>query len=228
MGYLNNSSITLDAVLTKKGRELLARGQNEFKIAYFALADDEIDYSLWNTDHPLGSAYYGRAIENLPVTEAITDESQLMKYPLVTLPKNTVRIPVISVPQTSYTLRNGSQKITITPNTVNFEGGNSNFGYTAIISDSTVVQFTTVTPTPAQSNGQDLASPRPPAISDLESSQTVTVTGMSFTIQGKPSTLAAKQATITIIGNETGGRTTINVTVNRLTATNSAGANISA
>ena len=46
MGYLDNSSITVDAILTKKGRELLARGQNEFVITQFALADDEIDYGL--------------------------------------------------------------------------------------------------------------------------------------------------------------------------------------
>ena len=85
MGYLNNSEIVIDAVLTKKGRELLARGQNEFRIAYFALADDEIDYSLWNSDHPLGSAYYGRAIENLPITEAVTDETQVMNYPKIQL-----------------------------------------------------------------------------------------------------------------------------------------------
>ena len=58
MGYLNNNQITVDAILTRRGRELLARGRNEFQITHFALADDEIDYSLWNTDHPLGTAYY--------------------------------------------------------------------------------------------------------------------------------------------------------------------------
>ena len=46
MGFLNNTSVTVDAVLTKKGRELLARGQDEFKITKFALSDDEIDYRL--------------------------------------------------------------------------------------------------------------------------------------------------------------------------------------
>ena len=32
MGFLDNTSITVDAILTKKGRELLARGQDEFRI----------------------------------------------------------------------------------------------------------------------------------------------------------------------------------------------------
>ena len=101
MGYLNNSTITVDAILTKKGRELLARGRDEFKITQFALADDEVDYDLYNPDHPLGNAYYGAAIENMPIVEALADETQMLKYKLVTLPKGTARIPVVSVGQTT-------------------------------------------------------------------------------------------------------------------------------
>jgi len=54
MGYLDKSIITVDAILTKKGRELLARGDGSFKITQFALADDEIDYTLYNPSHPSG------------------------------------------------------------------------------------------------------------------------------------------------------------------------------
>ena len=94
MGYLNNSTITVDAILTKKGRELLARGQNDFKITQFAIADDEIDYDLWNPAHPLGTDYYGVIIENMPLIEASSDEANIMRYKLVSLPKLTARIPV--------------------------------------------------------------------------------------------------------------------------------------
>ena len=52
MGYLNNAVVTVDAILTTKGRELLARGDGSFKITQFALADDEIDYTLYNPQHP--------------------------------------------------------------------------------------------------------------------------------------------------------------------------------
>lgn len=225
MGYLNNSSIVIDAVLTKKGRELLARGQNEFRVVYFALADDEIDYSLWNSDHPLGTAYYGRAIENLPITEAVTDETQVMKYPLVTLPKNTVRIPIISVSPSSFTFKSNSDTLTITPTTVNFPQGNAALGYTAILSDSTVATIT-ATPSPAQASGQDPARSIPPPISDEEAAQTIVVSGSTFSVKGIFSTLKSKKATITIIGNETGGRATIEINVNRLTTTNAPGANI--
>lgn len=216
MGVLKNDTIRVDAVLTKKGRELLARGQNEFNITHFALGDDEVDYSLWNPSHPLGTEYYGSAIENLPLTEALTDENQALKYKLVTLPKKTVRIPKISVGQGSITLTDG-EEFTITPQTINLANGNATFGYTAVLSDSDVASFVKVNSTPAQNSGRDNSSSVPTVISDNEAAQSVSVTGMSFTIKGRASTIKDRSAVITIIGNETGGRKTINVTVSKLT-----------
>ena len=225
MGYLNNNQITVDAILTRRGRELLARGRNEFQITHFALADDEIDYSLWNTDHPLGTAYYGITLENMPLTEAVVDETQMMKYKLVTLPKRTVRIPIISVGQTAVTLTNG-EEITISPRTINFEGGNTTFGYTATLSDSDVASFVGVTRTPAQNNGQDTAASTPRTITDTEAAQSISVTGLSFTLKAKGSTLNQRKATLAIVGNETGGRVSISLTVNRITTGTTPGAGI--
>jgi len=101
MGYLNNNVVTVDAILTKKGRELLAKGGSAFNITQFALADDEIDYDLWNQSHPLGDAKMGIVIENLPITEAVPDETQSMKYKLITLPEGTKSIPYISTGATT-------------------------------------------------------------------------------------------------------------------------------
>ena len=146
MGYLNNNSITVDAILTKKGRELLARGRDEFRITQFALADDEIDYDLYNPDHPLGTAYYGAAIENMPVTEALPDETQMLKYKLVTLPKGTAQIPVVSVggiDATGVTVNFG-ESFTFDPQTINTQAGNTTFGYTAILSDSGAANITAI------------------------------------------------------------------------------------
>jgi hypothetical protein len=97
MGYLDNSIVTVDAILTKKGRELLARGDGSFRITQFALADDEIDYTLYNPQHPSGSVYYGEAIENMPLLEAFPDENQIMKYKLTTLPRGTSKLPVLDL-----------------------------------------------------------------------------------------------------------------------------------
>ena len=80
MAYLDNQYVTIDAVLTKKGRELLARNDGSFQITQFALADDEIDYTLYNPNHPSGSAFFGEAIEAMPLLEAFVDETQMMKY----------------------------------------------------------------------------------------------------------------------------------------------------
>ena len=103
MGFLNNTTVTVDAILTKKGRELLAQGTDEFNITKFALADDEVDYSLWDVTHPNGTDYYGKVIENMPLLEAIPDENHVMRYKLISLPKNTIKMPVIAVTPGSVT-----------------------------------------------------------------------------------------------------------------------------
>ena len=216
MGYLNNSSITVDAILTKKGRELLARGRDEFKITHFALADDEVDYDLYNTEHPLGTAYYGAAIENMPIVEALADETQMLKYKLVTLPKGSARIPVVRVSNTSFNLESGESTI-IRPNTVNFQGGNRQFGYTAILSDSDVAKIR------ATKAVRGTASV-PQFIGDAEAAQSVTVSGFEFEVIAKEQLLADKTATILIIGNETGGRVSVTVTAKRLQVATTAAA----
>lgn len=219
MGYLDNSSITVDAILTKKGRELLAKGRDQFKITQFALSDDEIDYNLWNPAHPLGSSYYGIIIENMPLVEALPDETQVMKYKLVTLPRRTARIPVISVGQTSITLVAPGSTATITPNTDNFDRGNSTYGYTAIIADSDVAALSVTRPT-----ARTTAQPTLPSFYG-DVNQSVSATGFEFRLTAKQQLVSDKSTTITIIGNETGGRVVINLTVRKTTLASAIGVN---
>ena len=142
MGFLNNTSVTVDAVLTKKGRELLARGQDEFKITKFALSDDEIDYRLWDTAHPNGSNYYGSVIENMPLLEAFVDENQVMRFKLVSLPKNTAKLPILEVPSPSLSFNGPGIAQTLTPNTRN--GSDAEAGYSFILHDATIANLTPV------------------------------------------------------------------------------------
>lgn len=96
MGYLNKATITVDAILTNRGRELLAQGgAGNFRITKFALADDEVDYTLYNPPGNAGSDFYGYLIENMPTLEATPDESQIMRYKLVTLEDDVIEIPYI-------------------------------------------------------------------------------------------------------------------------------------
>jgi hypothetical protein len=213
MGYLNNSTVTVDAILTKKGRELLARGRNNFNITQFALADDEIDYDLWNPDHPLGTEYYGTIIENMPIVEAIPDETQMLKYKLITLPKKTTKIPVVNVGNTSITLSAEGDIAVISPNTSNFTGGNATLGYTAILSNSDVADLRVA---PGGDIRTSVLPTAPRFIGDNEDAQSVAVTGRTFEVIAKRQ-VTDQTATITIIGNETGGSTTINLTVKAAT-----------
>jgi hypothetical protein len=212
MGYLDNTSVTIDAILTLKGRELLAKGGSAFSITQFAVGDDEVDYSLWNPDHPLGTNYYGTIIENMPITEAIPDETQALKYKLITLPKQTTNIPVVTVGNTLITLSAPGDSAVLAPNTSNFQGGNANLGYTAILSDSTVADIQV---TRAVQNSVLPTTPR--FIGDNEDAQSVAVAGFEFRIVAKTQMLEDKTASITIIANETGGSVTVNLTVKKAT-----------
>ena len=100
MGFLDNTTITVDAVLTKKGREKLA-STGDLKIDYYAFADDEIDYGLYDVSHPNGSSFYGAVLENMPILEAFTDETQVMRYKLFTADKDTPRLAFITSTTTS-------------------------------------------------------------------------------------------------------------------------------
>jgi hypothetical protein len=214
MGYLNNSVVTVDAILTTKGRELLAKGDGSFTITQFALGDDEIDYTLYNPNHPSGSAFYGQAIENMPLIEAIPNEMQSMKYKLVTLPRGTAKMPVLDVGYTAITLRQGAS-LAITPQTLNYLGDNQLFessGYTATIGDiRTMAEFiATGIDTPSANAANQTVT--------LGTNVSKTVVGTSITLRATTvntlfGTNSALYTTLTVIGRDSGARITIPVTI---------------
>ena len=211
MGYLDNSSVTVDAILTNKGREVLAKG-GQLNITKFALSDDEIDYDLWNPAHTLGTNYYGAVIENMPVLEALPDETQMLRYKLVTLPKDATGIPVISVSPSAISFTSLLNSQTITPSTTNMAGANGTLGYTVILSDDTVASLE-VAPDGAVTGTSNMAAT---FLGDVTTAgRTVVRTGTKFIITPKQqaNTIRIVRALLTIIGNETGGFKTISITV---------------
>lgn len=216
MGYLNNAVVTVDAVLTKKGRELLARGDGSFKITQFALADDDVDYTLYNTSHPSGSAFYGEAIENMPLLEAFPNDSQTMKYKLATLPRGTSKLPILEAGYGSISLRQGAS-LSITPQTLNYLGATSTFeagGYTAVIADVRVLSNF------VGSGVNSEEAERLNSITTTGTNVTKTVIGTSIsltattvnTLFGSANTL---QTTLTLIGRDSGARVTIPITITK-------------
>ena len=144
MGYLDNSSITVDAILTKRGRELLSRNDGSFRITQFALGDDEIDYTLFNENHPNGTQYASEAIENMPLIEAIPDGSNMMKSQLITLARGKSLLPFISVPgitNNTITLTKGGIGSSINPQTHNMTNVASGAGIEAGGYKFTIVNF---------------------------------------------------------------------------------------
>ena len=223
MGYLDNTTVTVDAILTNKGRELLAAG-GRLNIVKFALSDDEVDYDLWNPAHTLGTNYYGKVIEDMPVLEALPDETQMMRYKLITLPKDVIGIPVISVQPTAVTFTSLTQEITVSPSTLNLQGGNSTLGYTAILSDDTVATLEVASDgavvRQSRNSNADLVNGATSFLDDevtsvSTSGTTITRTGSKFVIKAKPQAKLTQtfKALLTIVGNETGGFKTIVVTV---------------
>jgi len=214
MGYLNNSIVTVDAILTTKGRQLLAQGN--FNITQFALADDEIDYTLYNPTHPSGSAYYGQAIENMPLLEAFPQETQMMKYKLVTLPRGTAKMPILDLGYSSIVIKQGAS-LAITPQTLNYLGGNTfeTSGYTATISDVRLF---------SQFEGVGINTPQAQALNQtttLGTSVSKTVVGTTINIRATTiNTLFGSntqlQATLTVEGRDSGARLTIPVTVTKI------------
>jgi hypothetical protein len=222
MGYLNNSVITVDAILTKKGRELLAKSDGSFRITQFALADDEIDYTLYNPNHPSGSAYYGEAIDNMPLLEAFPDDQQIMKYKLVTLPRGTAKLPVLDLGYAAITLKQGAQ-LSITPQTLNYLGNTQAFetgGYSATIGDVRLLsQYNGV-----GINTEAATNSNASATRTLGTNVSKTVIGTQFNLTATSvNTLFGSQdqlkTTLTVVGLDSGARLTIPLTItqNQLT-----------
>jgi hypothetical protein len=219
MGYLNNNTVTVDAILTKKGRELLARNDGSFRITQFSLADDEIDYTLYNPNHPSGSAFYGEAIENMPILEAFPDETQTMKYKLLTLPRGTAKLPVLELGYTTITLKQGSS-LSITPQTLNYLGTDSTFeasGYTATIGDSrTLSNFEGVGVNTATATNLNATTTVGTNVSRTVIGTTINLTATTVnTLFGASNTL---NTILTITGRDSGARLTVPLNITKITS----------
>ena len=221
MGYLNNSVITVDAILTTKGRQLLAQNDGSFRITQFALADDEIDYTLYNPQHPSGSAFYGEAIDGMPLLEAFPEANQIMKYKLATLPRGTAKLPVLDIGFSAITLQQGAQ-LAITPQTLNYLGNDQTFetsGYSCAVADVRLLSTF------------DAAGINTSAATSANASATTTIgTNVSSTVIGTQINLRATTvntlygsgstsivSTLTVTGLDSGARITVPLTVTRTT-----------
>ena len=217
MGFLNNTIVTVDAILTRKGRELLAKNDGTFRITQFALSDDEIDYTLYNPNHPSGSAYFGQAIDGMPLLEAFPDETQVMKYLLTTLPRGTSQLPIINLGYTVISLNQGAS-LAITPQTLNYLGGTQTFessGYTATISDVRLLNtFNGVGINTAQATALNSTTTLGTNVSKTVVGTTINLTATTVNILF-PEGVNQISTTLTVVGRDSGARVTVPVQINR-------------
>ena len=217
MGYLDNTSITVDVILTKRGRELLSRNDGSFRITQFALGDDEVDYTLFNVNHPNGSQFSGEAIENMPLIEAIPDETNIMRHKLITLNRGTSKLPVVTANVSKITLTIGATA-QVNPNTLNFLESNTTSiepsGYTATIADSRLLASFDGKGNGA---GQQKSLTINPYVGTAVSEA---VRGSVFSLKAINSTTLFGNntkllTTLTITGNDTGASVVIPVEINK-------------
>ena len=216
MGYLDNSSITVDAILTKRGRELLSRNDGSFKITQFALGDDEIDYSLFNENHPNGTQFSSEAIENMPLIEAIPNGANMMNSKLITLTRGANAIPYIQVTSDTISVNQG-QTFQVTPTTFNLSGTNvaASEEYIFTILDSRLQDDFVGTGGTVAATASDIAE-----FSTIEQSLSVrggalsvlpTVSNTRFS-----STITSRTTSIIVEGVTSGAIKTISLTINKV------------
>ena len=208
MAYIDNKSIVVDAVLTKKGRENLAKN-GSLNITSFALADDEIDYSLYNANAATPDLME-IGLVNTPVFEPNVDETQVMKYKLVTLNQGTTFIPTISTAQTFIEiLSTYNGRVVISPSTTpaNY---NKSLGYTAVLSNNAVGNL--IVTSQAPNTGTSIGTVAVFS-GDISSTTSQTLSGLEFAFVPNSNLAQTTTTSLTIIGNESGGGTVIPITV---------------
>ena len=217
MGYLDNTSTTVDAILTKKGRELLARGGDEFKITKFALGDDEIDYSLWDVTHPNGTNSYGSAIENLPMLESSVHAEYNLRNRLVTLNQNTVSMPTLVIngldTTNGNTLTFSDGSINPARITIDMVGYNTtqNMGMYFVILDPQIVGTTATAGANLSGTSRVFLSEQ-----DIPHAREYHITAPNFDLRAPTLDVTGKQTNVYIVDIETGAYNSFNV-VNNLT-----------
>ena len=219
MGYLDNGSITVDAVLTKKGREILKNGGN-LNITSFTLSDTGVDYSLWNPDHPSGSAYYGEAIENLPQLEATVHAEYNLRNRLISLNQSTIAVPALTLGNldtSGGTLKtfnegdenNGTINVDLVGYTSTGDVTLNGFQYYFVIQDPSIISTNA-----SNMGGLSGTSRQFLQEQDIPFAQQYGFNGNSFTINPIQQDTVGKQTNVYVVHVETGAYNSFTVTNN--------------
>ncbi len=220
MGYLDNTSITVDAILTKRGRELLSRNDGSFKITQFALGDDEIDYSLFNESHPNGTQFSAEAIENMPLIEALPNGANSLNSKLITLSRGANAIPYITTQfGTSGLVVARQATAIIEPTTFNLgnTAGIEDYIFTILDSRLRLVTSTGTSTFTATGGNTSITQAAIDEFSTIATSESVRGRTLSFQATNREdlfsTTITSRTTSIVIEGVDSGAIVTVPVTV---------------
>ena len=217
MGYLDNSTIVVDAVLTKQGRKLLALGQG-LNISYFTLTDTGVDYSLWNPDHPSGSAYYGEAIENMPNLEALPNSAYFMRNNFLSFPLSFPSLPSFTLngfgigESYSFDFKNSNDTLNVTPG---LENAAETIGWQLIVPDSSLITITGWSAADISGNASQYLNDQ-----EIANAKVFEQTGASpQAVINRANTLTSRSLTVTFISKSTGAYKHMNISMDKYPVT---------
>ena len=197
MGVLDSSTLTVNAILTTRGRELLSTN-GTVDITKFALSDEEIDYTLHDSKHASGTSAYGRILDNTIILEASPTRSKLDSY----LKSDGHQSTDIILSRLNYPRLSWEAEIGIIPETVG-RTEEKEEDYTFTIENTNVVRF-----------NQYYIHRDDPWLSsgDLRSGKINTWTARAITIKAKLINPKAT-TTVTVKGNVSGITKVVSMTV---------------
>jgi len=196
MGLLDSSTLTVNAVLTTRGRELLSTEGN-INITQFALSDEEIDYTLYDRKHPAGTNAFGRILENATLLEASPNRSKLSSY----LKNEVSSITDIKLAKLNYSKVHWNAEVGIRPDTIG-TAEQITEDYTFTIQNTNVIRFNRYF-----TEGQPWTSS-----GDLRSGKITSWIAKGITVRAKIINPGAT-TTVTVKGNVSGITKVVSMTV---------------
>lgn len=188
MGYLSSSTSVITAILTERGKQLLAEQPENFKIVKFALSDDEIDYYLSSA-----------SIAALQLAEPNT-KSNAIQSRLITQPFGSTNVGVIQLSSDEIII-SGTASTNVVISTINSSDPN---GYTIVLDTSEVlleaVDLVSSTDSVLPTNLGDVAAQ-------------LLVVKTTFKLTGTNQT-GTQIYYVRVVGNNSGASTRVKITVN--------------
>ena len=108
MSFIDSATSTIQATLTRRGRELLATDSSQFNITKFAFGDDEINYVFYDGTSPDAD---NTKMTITPITEPMSENISTLRWGLATYTFGNLSVADIELPNHKLGFVVGSQNL---------------------------------------------------------------------------------------------------------------------